>query len=103
MILRATQRHDSVATALDWDEKKIREQRSAETEEIIAEAQPNPSDGDELEEEDAASEAAPEPEASAQTGTAARYGHAEDSPAQVSAQRDTHRRDHHHPAALPDR
>ncbi len=61
--------HDSVASALDWDENKIREQRSAETEEIIAEAQPNPSDGDELEEEDATAEAAPE--ADAQAGTAA--------------------------------
>ncbi len=63
--------HDSVASALDWDENKTREQRSAETEEIIAEAQPNPSDGDELEEEDATSEVAPQPEASAPAGTAA--------------------------------
>ena len=59
--------HDSVASALDWDENKTREQRAAETEEIIAEAQPNPSDGDELDEEDAAVE----PEASTQAGTAA--------------------------------
>ncbi len=61
--------HESMTTALDWDENKMRVQKSVETEEIIAEAQPNPSDGDELEEEETASNV-PEVDADAQVGAA---------------------------------
>ena len=35
----------------EWDENRLRDQRSAETEEIIAEAQPNPAEEGDLEEE----------------------------------------------------
>ena len=62
--------HESMTTVLDWDENKMRAQKSVETEEIIAEAQPNPSDGDELEEEETASNV-PEVDADAQVGAAA--------------------------------
>ncbi len=56
-----------VSAGQDWDEEKLRLGRSAETEEIIAEAQPNPSDPSEMGEEtedafagnDASTEGAP--------------------------------------------